>query len=592
MLRWWRQFGLGRDFPRVWGKPRGEPFQPRALGRALTRAAWADGRPWSNPGPSNQGPAGARRPAPHTGALLATLPEETRRAIALRLQQERSGLRAHDYEWAAGTVLCEMRLGWRPEEVHQLFASALEDLDPIRPAATSWVTAERSLELPLAAYAQLDPAEREPFQPYLRTLLAARLGCRADFATEDGRPTPEQAAFAERLRALVSTPFDPDPLLPWSEATPGDGPAPGDVPTPEGDLFARAARCGLGARLYEEPTLRLLELCASSTELRPSYQWLGRAKELFQLTPDARRPLRLLLAAGRGEPTDCRPAGRSHQGQLGERSGQLLATLAWAAVVTEDTKALQQLSRALDHHGRASLDELRPPASHFVRAGMAALAALAGESGAGQHRRLLASSSPTAARLAREELAAVRDLPAGADLKALRVPVGPYTALFEIGAKGTVELRFRNSGGRLLSGVPSQVRERYPARYAALRARLTELRAQLVTCRGALVERLHADPGTPAARWRAAFLDDPALARLGCALVWRIDGQSGPVLGRPFRRKGAQHWMLRDLAGQVHELTDDTLVRLWAPGPDEAEQAAAWRAALTALGLEQPVPQL
>ncbi|WP_327067839.1 DUF4132 domain-containing protein [Kitasatospora sp. NBC_01302] len=576
VLRWWHRFGQGREFPRTWGDGGGEPFEPRELGRALARAGAADGR--SRPDP---GRPGQQRPAPHTAALLAGLPAETLRAIALRLQQERSGLLARDHEWAAGAVLCATHCGWRPAEVHQLFATALLGVDPVRPGATDWVTAERSLELPLAACAELDPPEREPFQPYLRTLLAARSGCRADLGTPDGRPTAEQAAFAERLRALVSTPFDPDPLLPW-----GPDLGAGD------ELFARSARCGLGARLYEEPALRLLELCAQTTELRPGYQWLGRAKELSELTPDLRQPLRILLAAGRGGPADCRPAGQPHPGELGERSAHVLAALAWVAVVTEDTKALHQLSRALEHHGRAALGDLRPAASHFVRSGMAALAALAGEPGAGAHRRLLAGNSPAATRLAREELAAVRDLPAGADPTALRVPVGPYTASFVIGAKGTVELRFRNQAGRLLSGVPSQVRERHPARYAALRTRLAELRTQLVTYRGMLAERLHADPGTPAARWQADHLGDPALAQLGCALVWHIDTPSGPVLGRPVRRKGATHWMLRDLAGRMHELADDTLVRLWSPAADEAEQAAAWRAELARHGLAQPVPQV
>ncbi|MFF7635707.1 DUF4132 domain-containing protein [Kitasatospora sp. NPDC008050] len=561
----------------MWGEPRGEPLEPRELGRALAKAGWADGRPWSAPGRPGQEPA-----APRTAALLAGLPAEARRAVALRLQQERSGLVAQDYEWAAGRVLCETRCDWRPEEVHQLFAAALLGVDPIRPGATNWATAERSLELPLAAYAELDPAEREPFQPYLRTLLAARFGCRADLASEGDRPAAEDSAtFARRLRALVPTPFDPDPLLPC-----------GEEPGPEDELFARSARCGLGALLYEEPALRLLELCAEVTELRPSYQWLGRVKELSELTPQVRWPLRILLAAGRGRPADCRAVGQPHEGQLGERGAQLLAALAWAATVTEDAKALHELSRALDHHGRAALGDLRPAASHFVRSGMAALAALAGEPGAGAHRRMLAGNSPAATRLAREELAAIRDLPAGADLQALRVPVGPYTACFVIGAKGTVELRFRNQAGRLLSGVPSQVRERHPARYAALRTRLVELRTQLVTFRGMLAERLHADPGTPAARWQADYLDDPALAQLGCALIWQIDTPSGPVPGRPVRRKGATHWMLRDLAGRVHELTDDTVVRLWSPAADEAEQAAAWRAELAGRGLAQPVPQL
>lgn len=113
-----------------------------------------------------------------------------------------------------------------------------------------------------------------------------------------------------------------------------------------------------------------------------------------------------------------------------------------------------------------------------------------------------------------------------------------------------------------------------------------------MTYRGALAERLADDPGTPAARWRAVFLADPVLAQAGCTLIWIIEAPSGRVLGRPFQPRGSEQWMLRDLAGRVHELADDTVVRLWSPGPDEAAQAAAWRAELAGRGLEQPVAQL
>lgn len=172
------------------------------------------------------------------------------------------------------------------------------------------------------------------------------------------------------------------------------------------------------------------------------------------------------------------------------------------------------------------------------------------------------------------------------------MPVGPYTAVFTYDPAGSVELGFRNQHGKLLTRVPSQVRERYPARYAALRARLAELRGQLDVYRGALAERLETDPGTTAARWRAAFLDAPGLAPLTCTLVWEIDTVSGPVRGLPVRPARSEHWVLRDLAGRVHELTDDTVVRLWNPRLGDPAPAEAWRAELAKRGVRQPAAQL
>ncbi|WP_329565723.1 DUF4132 domain-containing protein [Kitasatospora sp. NBC_01266] len=556
-MLWLRLFLLGTEFPRLQEPRRHPPLRPRSLGRALIRAGRADVGAYRRTGVEA---------APRSAELLDTLPAATRREIAKALQRERTGLLTGDYEWAATVALREARCDWSAEEVHQLFGWALTGVDPVRPTAPWSTTAESCLELPLAACEELAPADREPFRPYLRTLLAACSGCRGGF--ED----PERLTFATRLRALLPTRVDPAQLL------------------AQDDPFAVAARCQLGAALYEEPALRLLELCASSTDLRPSYEWLGRVRELIQLEPAVRQPLRALLAAGCGDPTDC-PARERHEGPPSPRGGKLLGALAWVAVVSEDTRTIQHLGRAVNRHARRSMDELQPGAAHFVRAGLAALAALAGEPGAGQHRRLLAAPAPTAARQAREELAALRDLPAGADLGGLTVPVGPYTAVFSYEATGTVRLCFRNEHGKLLNRVPSQVRERHPARYAVLRARLAELRGQLDVYRGALAERLATDPGTPAARWRAAFLAEPGLASLTAALVWEIDTLSGPVRGLPVHRARSEHWVLRDLAGQVHELTDDTVVRLWNPRLGDPAQAEAWRAALAERGLRQPVPQ-
>ncbi|MGF1429387.1 DUF4132 domain-containing protein [Kitasatospora sp. LaBMicrA B282] len=583
----WRRFfrldgglSLGSAaFPRVHGPRRSPVLMPPELGRRLIRAGKADVLAFRRTGEER---------APQTAALLESLDEPTRQVVGLTLQRERIGLLAWDYEWAASVALREVRCGWRASEVRTLFTLALRGVDPVRPT-TPWVTAEHCLELPLAAYQELladrqpGAAERAEFESHLRTVLAACLGCRAEAADEPepgttapdtGLPTAaERVAFARRVRALLPTGFDPDPLL------------------PPGDPFATAARCGLGATLYADHALRLLELCAGSTEIRPDYRWLGRIRELLQLDPDCREVLRVLLVAGRGEPSDC-PNRARHQGPPGERGGQLLGALAWAAVVSEDTALIRRLGRALDFHARRSPDELPPGAAHFVRCGLAALAALTGEAGAGQHRRQLAAGSPQAAAQARQELAALRDLPAGVDLTGLTVPVGRYVAVFDVDPVGQVTLRFRNQAGRLLGDVPSQVRERHPARYAVLRARLAELRGQLATYRGALAERLVTDPGTPAARWRTAFLGGPHLAPLSRTLVWEIDTPAGPVQGRPVQPGGSDQWLLRDLTGRMHELTDDTPVRLWHPAPADREQAAAWRAQLAEQGVRQPVAQL
>jgi hypothetical protein len=125
-----------------------------------------------------------------------------------------------------------------------------------------------------------------------------------------------------------------------------------------------------------------------------------------------------------------------------------------------------------------------------------------------------------------------------------------------------------------------------------LRARLSDLERGVATHLAVLAGRLEADDGIPALYWRSAELDDPVLLPMTRALVWLADTPRGPVVGLPVRRKRSVEWVLRDLRGRFHELTESTPIRLWdARAADEIE-IRAWREALRHGGLVQPVPQL
>jgi hypothetical protein len=535
-MRWGRRARPDLEFPRSPDGKTAEPVEPAPLGQALAKASRLDSRAgtWVLRG----------RPS---AALIEGLPEDDRRRIALRLQRERTGLTCRDIEQPVAKALSAVHCGWRPAETHELFALALEGIDPVHPDAD---IDPESVRLPLHALEELGSTDRVPFAPYLRTLLAVCLGCRGAGAHDE---------LARRVRSLLPSSV-PDPL----------------VPLPLDGLLA-SARCGLGATLYEEPVLSLLRLCARLETARPTAEWRGSMRELLSVGVTARDAVGALLAAGRGAPDNCPSRADRHLRPLSAPGDALLAALAWAAPLTGTTHAMTQLDRALAFRLRRPSHERRSDPGHFVRAALSVLQTYERKPGTGA------------------ELVAVRDLLDSLGPLGRTVQVGDYTAVFQITSRGTAALRFRRDYGnspRLLKDVPAEVRQHFPELYAALRLHLAGLRAHLGAHLAVLAELLEADPGTPAAHWYVAHLDEPVLRPLSRALIWQADTPTGTVTGLPARRRRSGPWVLRALDGRLHELTDDTTVRLWNPGLTDAQEAAAWRAALTERRISQPVRQV
>lgn len=602
--RWaaWR----GYDFPR---RVRGgtiAPLRPRALSRALVRAARADEvarareagtaepgpaaagsaepgvrpgahpdvLPDTHPGTHPGAPPGAHpaAPGPRSAAAVASLSEADRRRVALRIQQERTALTVADREERISAALAAARCGWTARQAEELFRLALRGIDPVHPAPAWYPDAHGSLELPLAACEELSTADRERLHPYLRTVLTMH-HAEMLLRPADALVPPVRRALVERVRALLPPAYDVDGL-----------PA-------RRDAYGTAVRRALGATAYRPEIAAFVGLCAEVTGARPSYAWLGRMRELVQREPGARAALAPLLRS-----VGVRPEGpgavRHEDAELTADSGRLLTGAAWAACVAERLPAVRDLERALSRYAGRPPEELSEGAALFLRGGLAALAALAGEPADAADERLLATASGKPGKAAAEALRHLRRFPADLDPAAMSVEIGAYTAHFTVDPTGRVGLGFRNEQGVRLVHVPRRVRTHMPDAYAALRARVAELNARTTAFKGSLSERLHGDPGQPAARWRALHLDPPWLEPLTRTLVWQADTAAGPVVGLPVLRGRAGGWALRDRRGAFHEVADSATVRLWDPRGADAAEVAAWTTALRRRRLVQPVPQL
>ncbi len=594
----WRHL-LGREFPRVGdeGQRQGAPLTPAALNRQLVRAVRADARAARRRRtPLKGGPDGPDGPAvvaPRTAALLARLAPGERRRVAVLIQDERVGLLGRDREHEVGDLLAGMECEWTLPEVRRMFERTLQP-GPSRQRVTWGAGAEQALRIPLGAARQLPPGDRAELTPYLRRVLVLALGHRGPA----GRVEREHVELTPYLRGLLAR-----VLGHQGEADRGArdrvaaaaytlldlSPDVEDVLPPDRGPYASGARCALGAAFYHPDVLALLALAARPVGVRPDYAWLGSAHELLARSRRAREALPVLLTAAGGRA--CCTAGKPVTEPLGERDAALLGALAWAACVSGQQRTLDALADALRQQGGAPPSDTPGWQGDFLRSGLAALSALAGQPEPGAHHRVLPKNRPAEAGWARRTLDELRLLPGLPDTGSFAYPIAGYTAVLTVRGDGHVQLRFRNAQGRLLSKVPSKVRHQ-PLAYAALRARAAELRARVTTHLGSLTERLAADPGLPADQWWTSHLDDPALTPLTRALIWQADTPRGPVVGMPVRRKRTTSWMLRDLGGGFHELTEATPVRLWNPRLADTAEVASWRGELTRRHITQPVPQL
>lgn len=102
--------------------------------------------------------------------------------------------------------------------------------------------------------------------------------------------------------------------------------------------------------------------------------------------------------------------------------------------------------------------------------------------------------------------------------------------------------------------------------------------------------RLASERAWPEDAWRARFADHPVGRVFGRRLIWRLVGGEGAPDSRSALPQGDE-WIGAD-GRALSRIGPGTLVRLWHPADASAEEVAAWRAALAAANVEQPIRQV
>ncbi|MDB5706632.1 MAG: hypothetical protein JWN66_3748 [Sphingomonas bacterium] len=161
--------------------------------------------------------------------------------------------------------------------------------------------------------------------------------------------------------------------------------------------------------------------------------------------------------------------------------------------------------------------------------------------------------------------------------------VGDLVATITVAADG-VTLAWAGSDGRALKAPPASVQRDFKPELAALKQAVKDVEAARATQALRLEQGWQEDRSWDVAAWRRTFLDHPLRRQLALALIWRFDGEGGPVAAMP---EGDR---LATLAGDT-ALPETGSVRLWHPLDSDPEDVLAWRRRIMDLGITQPIKQ-
>jgi hypothetical protein len=159
--------------------------------------------------------------------------------------------------------------------------------------------------------------------------------------------------------------------------------------------------------------------------------------------------------------------------------------------------------------------------------------------------------------------------------------------VIEVTPGATVRQFWRETGGTHLDRPPAALTTSHPAEVADLAERVAAIRAAVVEERRRMEDRLASSRTWPEPLWRSRYADHPIGRIFGTRLIWRIgSSDEGGIAGRP----DGDGWVGVD--GHRLGVGAAFEVRLWHPADAGEVEIAAWRAALAAVAVDQPVKQV
>jgi len=341
---------------------------------------------------------------------------------------------------------------------------------------------------------------------------------------------------------------------------------------------------------------------AAGGGVRPTRAWQKQAADLLDRVPDARGVVEQLLRALVDLPRhDGAPHGYEWSWWLTEEDERLARGLVWVAALDDDPAGSALLGEVALYAG---IDPSGGGSVRMPRVATSAVAALARRDDdtavaalARLKVRVRFRTLVKAVDAALDELGTRRGLERD-DLLERTVPdhglaadgtwtvrAGEYRLTVAVAPPGEANLRAVNGAGAVLRSVPAAVREGHRAELDGQKALVKELRATLGAERARIEDLLACDRSWPAPRWRELYRRHPVTRAVTEHLLWTVCVEGHDVVGLAVGEE------LLDVEWQPVEVPDDALVRLWHPLDAQPLQVHAWREALTARRIRQPVKQ-
>jgi hypothetical protein len=149
-----------------------------------------------------------------------------------------------------------------------------------------------------------------------------------------------------------------------------------------------------------------------------------------------------------------------------------------------------------------------------------------------------------------------------------------------LSAKGAA-VQFFNSSDKLVSAPPATMRRNHAESIAIARASAKALDKLISIQRGRIESLLFEEREWSFEVWQERYLNHPVVGTLARRLIWTVDGRS--VL--------FQTAQATDMRGDSVEVAAQSLVRLWHPMTQRADEVRKWRDRLEAAGVTQPFKQ-
>jgi hypothetical protein len=164
---------------------------------------------------------------------------------------------------------------------------------------------------------------------------------------------------------------------------------------------------------------------------------------------------------------------------------------------------------------------------------------------------------------------------------AVTVPVGDGSAEIKTGAGDRPRVTWSRPGKPPTNVVPKALKQAHPEAVAAVSQTVDEIEKTLVAQRTRIDLLFRREVNWPYAVWRARYLDHGLLGGFTRRLIWQVDGTPGVFAD------GA--W--RDVRGEPIRFGEAATIALWHPASRPADEVLAWRQALEALQITQPLKQ-